>query len=172
MSLPNENIAPQFERAFIGLGSNLEPRLDYLRSAMSGLRAFGKVGPVSSIYETAPVGDVAQPDYLNAVVEIHTALGPFELVARLKDLERAIGRKERPRWHEREIDLDLVFYGDLTLNSPELSIPHSELHWRAFVLIPMAELDPYFLHPVLKKSVTELLRTTDASRVKLSPLKL
>src|SRR5665213_1564581 len=113
--------------AFIGLGSNIEPRLGYLQSAMNGLRTFGEIVKVSGVYETAPVGGVPQPDYLNAVVELRTALGPLELASRLKALERALGRTLRPRWHEREIDLDLLFYDDQVLNSTDLTVPHSDI---------------------------------------------
>ncbi|HET6400412.1 MAG TPA: 2-amino-4-hydroxy-6-hydroxymethyldihydropteridine diphosphokinase [Candidatus Kapabacteria bacterium] len=140
-------------RAFIGLGSNVEPRLGYLQSAMNGLRTLGEIVNVSSIYETEPVGGVPQPDYLNAVVELRTPLGPLELAVRLKALEAALGRTARPRWHEREIDLDLLFYGDLVMNSPELTLPHPEIPKRAFVLVPMAELHPDFIHPILKKTM-------------------
>jgi 2-amino-4-hydroxy-6-hydroxymethyldihydropteridine diphosphokinase len=143
-------------RAFIGLGSNIEPRTEYLRSAIIELRAMGDILKISSVYETAPVGGVPQADYLNAVVELRTSLGPLELVNRLKALESAIGRAARPRWHEREIDLDLLFYGDRIMSSPELTLPHPEIQNRAFVLVPMAELQPDFIHPILKKTIKDL----------------
>jgi 2-amino-4-hydroxy-6-hydroxymethyldihydropteridine diphosphokinase len=160
------------ERIFIGLGSNLEPRLDYLRAAVTRLQTIGNVIHKSSIYETAPMGDISQPDFLNAIVEIGSSLTPLELVTRLKSFEKEIGRKDRPRWHEREIDLDLLFYGDRVLQSTELTIPHPEIPRRAFVLVPMSELDPNFLHPVLNKSVSELLRDVDETTVRRSPLTL
>ena len=159
-------------RVFIGLGSNIEPRLEYMRSAVSGLRAFGEIKSISSIYETAPVGGVPQSDYLNAVVEINSALEPLELVSHLKALEITIGRIDRPRWHEREIDLDILFYGDLVFESSTLTIPHPEVFRRAFVLVPMCELDANFQHPVLKKSVSELLLSVDAPSVMATNLKL
>ncbi len=162
----NEGLSSVSTRAFIGLGSNLEPRLEYLKAAMNGLREMGKIVRISSVYETDPVGDTPQSDYLNAVVELHTEIEPMELFARLKELERTIGRKERPRWHEREIDLDLLFYGDLILGTSTLTVPHAELHRRAFVLVPLREIAPNFQHPVLKKSVTELLLNVDATGVR------
>ena len=82
---------------------------------------------MSGVYETAPVGGVPQPDFFNAVVELRTQLGPLEFANRLKALETALGRTARPRWHEREIDLDLLFYDDLMMHSPELTIPHPKL---------------------------------------------
>ncbi len=162
----NERISSEAASVFIGLGSNLEPRLEYLKAAMKGLREMGEIVRVSSIYETDPVGDTPQSDYLNAVVELQTEIDPLELFHILKKLERTVGRKERPRWHEREIDLDLLFYGDLVLDSLTLTIPHAELHRRAFVLVPMSEIAPNFMHPVLKKSVSELLLGVDTTGVR------
>ncbi|MFI5201096.1 MAG: 2-amino-4-hydroxy-6-hydroxymethyldihydropteridine diphosphokinase [Candidatus Kapaibacterium sp.] len=152
-------------RAFIGLGSNIEPRLGYLQSAVNALRTLGKIVNVSSVYETVPVGGVPQPDYLNAVVELHTHLGPLELASRLKALESALGRTARPRWHEREIDLDLLFYEDLVMSSPELTLPHPEIPKRAFVLVPMTELDPGFIHPILKRAIKDLTDEIEISGV-------
>jgi 2-amino-4-hydroxy-6-hydroxymethyldihydropteridine diphosphokinase len=166
MGISDERIISEFERVFIGLGSNLEPRLDYLKAAVHGLRTIGEMVRVSSVYETMPVGDIPQPHFLNAVAQMHTAMGPLELFTELKALEKTVGRKERPRWHEREIDLDLLFYGDLILESPMLTLPHSELYRRAFVLVPMKELDPNFIHPVWRKSISELLRAVDTSGVR------
>ncbi|HEX5315659.1 MAG TPA: 2-amino-4-hydroxy-6-hydroxymethyldihydropteridine diphosphokinase [Candidatus Kapabacteria bacterium] len=159
------NVASEMERVFIGLGSNIEPRFDYLRSAINGLRAMGDVLKISSVYETAPVGGVPQADYLNAVAELRTSLGPLELAGRLKALEAALGRAARPRWHEREIDLDLLFYDDLVMSSPELTIPHREIPHRAFVIIPMAEIDPKFVHPILQQTIQELNDEMDTSGV-------
>ncbi len=147
----------RWARSFIGLGSNIEPREGYLAAALKALKTVGEITKVASIYETTPVGGVPQPDYLNTVLELRTQLGPIELAARLKALEQALGRTSRPKWHEREIDLDLLFYGDLVLDdSPELVIPHPELVRRAFVLIPMAELDPGFMHPAIHQTMREL----------------
>ena len=171
MAIEEGNPSP-LAKVFIGLGSNIEPRLDYLKSAVSGLRTFAEIKAISSVYETAPVGGVPQSDYLNAVMEMDTALEPLELVTRLKALEQSIGRKERPRWHEREIDLDILFYGDLVFESPTLTLPHPEIFRRAFVLVPMSEIDPNFQHPALKKSVSELLRDVDAANIMATNLKL
>ncbi len=143
-------------RAFIGLGSNLEPRRAYLDLAIRELSTVGEIVRISSIYQTAPVGGIPQPDYLNAVLELRTPVGPLELAASMKTFEKKIGRISRPRWHEREVDLDLLFYDDLVLESSELTVPHPEIARRAFVLVPIAELDPMLEHPVLHKTVAEL----------------
>ncbi len=165
MNMAEMRVTPKLERVFIGLGSNIEPRLEYLKIELNGLLAVGEIARISPVYETAPVGNIPQPHFLNAVIELQTAIGPLELFIHLKNLEKTVGRKERPRWHEREIDLDLLFYGDLILESATLTVPHAELHRRAFVLVPMRDLDPDFMHPVLKKSVAELLSNVDATGV-------
>ena len=129
-------------RAFVGLGSNVGDRLRNLREALDDLDADGvRVLRWSSVYETDPVGP-PQDDFLNAVAEVDTTLEPFELLARLKETERVIGRQERGRWGPREIDLDLLLYGDQTLSEPGLQVPHRGLTWRAFVLVPLLELAP------------------------------
>ncbi len=167
-----ERISPRLSRAFIGVGSNIEPRLKFLEHAVRSLKDLGEVNRISSIYETAPVGDIPQPDYLNSVVEIKTPLGPLELARELKLLEKEIGRVERPRWHEREIDLDLLFYDDLILESPDFTIPHPEAHRRGFVLVPMNEIASDFEHPVLRKNMSDLVKSVDVTGVCKTELSL
>jgi 2-amino-4-hydroxy-6-hydroxymethyldihydropteridine diphosphokinase len=147
--------------AFIGLGSNIEPRLAYLKKAVEAIRKIGTLTGISAVFETAPVGDIPQPDYLNAVLELETLLGPLELGKELKSIEQQLGRVERPRWHEREIDLDLLFYDELILESPDYTIPHPEAHRRAFVLIPMLEIAPGYEHPVFRKTIADLVKGVD-----------
>jgi 2-amino-4-hydroxy-6-hydroxymethyldihydropteridine diphosphokinase len=159
-------------RVFIGLGSNIEPRFERLQSSIDHLREFGERISSSPVYETAPVGELAQPDFLNAVIEVHTPLGPIDLFHHLKQIEKDLGRKDRPRWHEREIDLDLLFYGDLILESSKLIVPHPESAHRAFVLMPMADLDANFVHPLSNRSVADLLSEVDVSGVRKTNLKL
>jgi 2-amino-4-hydroxy-6-hydroxymethyldihydropteridine diphosphokinase len=96
---------------------------------------------VSSVYDTDPVGP-PQPDFLNAVAEVHTSLGPRELLARLKSIESELGREPAERWGPREIDLDLLLYGDEVVESDDLRLPHPEMTGRAFVLVPLAEIAP------------------------------
>ncbi len=152
-------------RVFIALGSNIEPRVAYLQSAVRLLRTIGEVVRISPVYETEPIGEISQAKFLNAVVEITTLLGPLECLQSLKSFEKEIGRKTRPRWHEREIDFDIIFYGDLIVHSPELTIPHPEIERRAFVLVPMADLDSKFVHPVSLMTIEDLLSRVDATGV-------
>jgi 2-amino-4-hydroxy-6-hydroxymethyldihydropteridine diphosphokinase len=169
--MPEEPIV-ELARVFISLGSNLEPRSERLQAAIAALRTFGEVSKVSRVYETVPVGGVPQPEFLNAVVELDTTHGPLELLRALKEIEKKLGRQQRPRWHEREIDFDILFYEDLMLHSPELTVPHPEIQNRAFVLVPLAELDRNFVHPVLRRSVSELVQDVDTSGVRVTNLQL
>ena len=112
---------------------------------------------ISSIYQTDPVGYETQAQFLNGVAAIQTDLPPLSLLRTLKDIETAIGRQHRIRWGPREIDLDILIYGDLCLQTEKLVIPHPEMHLRRFVLAPLAEIAPDFVHPVLKETIQILL---------------
>jgi 2-amino-4-hydroxy-6-hydroxymethyldihydropteridine diphosphokinase len=147
---------------FIGLGSNLGERDTYIRRAVAELAKLPrtKLGRVSSLYDTDPVGDVAQPRFLNAVACVETELTAGELLWNLLLIEQRLGRvrSKVKKWGPRTIDLDLLFYGDLVLEEQDLTVPHPEAHLRAFVLAPLAELEPEFVHPVLGETVAAILR--------------
>jgi len=129
--------------AYIGLGSNVGDRLEYLRRALGVLEAKGiRIVGVSSVYETDPVGP-PQPDYLNAVAEVSTALAPADVVRVLKEAETEAGRVQREHWGPREIDLDLLLYGDEAIDEEGVTVPHPELTHRAFVLVPLIEIAPW-----------------------------
>lgn len=140
-------------RGYVGLGSNLGDRLGNLRRAL--LRLAGTPGVrvvrVSPVYETAPWGYTNQPSFLNAVAEVESALGPIQLATALQAAERGLGRTTTFRWGPREIDLDLLlygnFYGDRGLNRRGLAVPHPAMHERAFVLAPLADLRPDYQGP-------------------------
>jgi 2-amino-4-hydroxy-6-hydroxymethyldihydropteridine diphosphokinase len=137
-------------RAFVGLGANLGDRAVTLRSALALLEAHEgvRVAGVSSFRETDPVGFVDQPPFLNAAVEVETALSPRDLMACLLEVERVLGRERTgPRFGPRTIDLDLLVYEDLEMDEPGLTIPHPRLHERAFALEPLHELDPGLVVP-------------------------
>lgn len=128
--------------AYIGLGSNLGDRLDNLRRAVVALDSGDiSVRKVSSVYETDPVGP-PQPDFLNAVCEVETKLSAPALLKGLKSIEVGLGRKARERRGPREIDLDLLLYGNEVINDPDLKVPHQELTKRTFVLVPLLEVAP------------------------------
>jgi 2-amino-4-hydroxy-6-hydroxymethyldihydropteridine diphosphokinase len=141
---------------FLSLGSNLGNRLAHLQAALDHLRAQLTIVAVSSVYETAPVGVVDQPAFLNAAAEIETCLSPLSLLALTKEIEQQVGRRETFRWGPRAIDIDILLYNDLAVETPELSIPHAEMLHRAFVLIPLAEIAPGTWHPVSGQTIQEL----------------
>lgn len=138
----------QETRAWIGLGANLGAREAALRGALAGMAALPgtRVLRVSSLYRSAPV-DAGGPDYLNAVAEIATTLPPLALLHALQALEQAAGRERPYRNAPRTLDLDILFYGDVRLESTALTLPHPRLHERAFVLLPLAELAPERVAP-------------------------
>ena len=129
-------------QAFVGLGSNVGDRFANLRRAVSALASTEGVTVVraSSVYETDPVGEVKQPDFLNAVVEIDTSLSPRELLELFKSVEEAGGRIPRTRWGPREIDLDLLIYGQERIDEPGLQVPHPQMGKRPFVLVPLGDV--------------------------------
>ena len=131
-------------RAAIGLGSNLGNPPANLRKAIEALSRAGTVRAISRFYASKPWGKPDQPDFCNAVAVVETALGPRQLLVLLKGLEEELGRAAGERWGPRVIDLDILTYGDLTLNEPDLHIPHARLYERAFALVPLAEVDPRF----------------------------
>jgi 2-amino-4-hydroxy-6-hydroxymethyldihydropteridine diphosphokinase len=150
------------------LGSNLGNRLVNLRVALRRLQGASeklRVTRTSDVFETAPWGVVDQPYFLNACLLADCALPPRELLALLKDVEAKMGRQPSRRWGERVIDLDVLTMGELTLDSPDLRVPHAELHRRGFVLKPLAQLLPHWVHPVTRRSVAQMAADTPYEEV-------
>ncbi len=153
----------QFVKIYLGLGSNIEDRIGNLRQALSLLSQKMKVNQVSPVYDTAPVGNTEQPRFLNLVCETTTSLTPMELLTLLKGIETSMGRKSGPINSPRLIDIDILFYNDRIINTTKLTIPHSRLTERAFVLVPLADIAPNLLHPVNGKSIKQLLGVLQTS---------
>ena len=151
---------------FLALGTNLGDRPANLRAAIAALPPSIVVRQSSPVYETPPWGLTDQPAFLNMVVKAETRLEPAALLAYLKRIEQELGRTPTVRWGPRLIDMDILFYDDLILNTPGLAIPHPRLQERAFVLIPLADIAPDLRHPVLGKTVAEMLAECDTSAIK------
>jgi|SRR5271157_309933 len=146
---------------YLALGTNLGDRPDNLRAAIKAMSLEIKVIAESKVYDTPPWGYEDQPAFLNMAVKCETALEAESLLKRLKQLEVQLGREQSFRWGPRLIDIDILFYDDLILESESLIIPHPRLYERAFVLVPLADIAPDFIHPVLKKTIKELLAGTN-----------
>jgi 2-amino-4-hydroxy-6-hydroxymethyldihydropteridine diphosphokinase len=150
---------------YLALGTNLGDRQANLSRAKQLLLPHIQVLRESSIYETDPWGYTDQPAFLNKVISVQTRFNPFVLLWQLKRIERKMGREKTFRNGPRVIDLDILFYGQRVIDKFYLQIPHPRLHERAFVLIPLAEIAPDFVHPVLNKSVITLLSGVDPKGV-------
>lgn len=146
-------------RIYLGLGSNKGDRLGSLIKAVEKINDSPNcdVNKVSAVYESRPFGNVEQPDFLNAVIEISTEYSPEELIGFIKMIETKIGRTGvDKKWGPREIDIDILFYNQLIYNEKNLVIPHTEILKRDFVILPLIEIAPGFIHPVINKRLMEI----------------
>lgn len=144
---------------YIGLGSNMGNRSDYLRNGLAQIEDLDeiRVEKISSIYETEPVGYLNQEKFLNCVVQLKTSMPPLRLLAAVKEIEKKQNRRQKARWGPRTLDLDILFYGSFRMNLPELTIPHPEAHKRRFVMVPLCEISPDFKPFAGTKTISQLL---------------
>ena len=144
--------------AYVALGSNLGDKADNLRRALALLAERGvEVVRVSSFICTEPYGVTDQPQFLNGVCQVRTSLAPLELLHTLLAIEQEMGRVRLRHWGERNIDLDLLLYEDVVMDTPELKLPHPDMQNRDFVLLPLDEIAPEIIHPTLQKTIHELV---------------
>ena len=148
-----------YNKVYLLLGSNMGARLQLLETAIKNInQRIGEVVEKSSIYETAAWGKTDQPGFLNIAIAVNTLLSPLEVLTRALDIESQLGRIREEKWGARLIDIDIIFYGNVIVNIPDqLQIPHPEMHKRKFVLEPLVEIAPDLQHPILNKSLSELL---------------
>jgi 2-amino-4-hydroxy-6-hydroxymethyldihydropteridine diphosphokinase len=150
------------------IGANLGDRLISMKRAISLLSESITDLQCSSVYETEPVGYNNQPVFLNCAICGYTDKSPEHHIEICKSIEYTIGRQSRPKWHEREIDIDIVLFEDCILDSEDIAIPHPRMHLRAFVLQPLSDISPDRIHPVLKKNIKQLLsECTDTAEIKV-----
>jgi 2-amino-4-hydroxy-6-hydroxymethyldihydropteridine diphosphokinase len=152
-------------QVYLALGTNLGDRRANLQSAIAALPPDVHVENVSQVYETPPWGYLDQPAFLNQVLETATDLPPLELLEYIKRLESELGRTPNFRYGPRLIDLDIIFYDDLVIDYASLVIPHPRLAERAFVLVPLLDLAPDFIHPLLGESIESLAQRVDCTGV-------
>lgn len=146
-------------KVFIAIGSNIGDRRKNIETALKKIEESGlNIIKKSSIIETEPYGYKDQDKFLNGVVLVETDLNPFELLELLLNIEKEMGRERKIKWGPRNIDLDIIFYDDLVIDTENLKIPHPDAHNRTFVMGPISEIAPDFVHPVLKKKVKEIYK--------------
>ncbi len=145
-------------RVYLLLGSNEGDRLGWMQQSIDQINeACGKVVARSQVYETAAWGLEEQPDFLNMAIAVDTDLAPIAILKAVNAIEHNLGRQRTLKWGQRTLDIDILFYGDHIISLPELTVPHPHMQLRRFALVPLAEIAPKLVHPVLNKTVEELL---------------
>lgn len=163
IGLPLDSVAVKIKRSrarvYLSIGSNLGEKSEYLDFAVKSIEENEAciLRKVSDYYETVPVGDVEQDNFLNACIALDTVLSPHELLDFVNSVESKAGRTREIHWGPRTLDIDILLYDDRVIHDERLTIPHREMHWRKFVLEPLVEIAPYAYHPVMNEYAVNLL---------------
>lgn len=152
------------DQVYISIGSNLGDRIYYCKKAIDEIAGLATIVKLSSLFETEPVDKEDQPKFINSVAEIDTDLSPHELLMKLNLIEEKLGRVRHEKWSPRTIDLDIIFYGDQVIKDDNLVIPHERAHLRRFVLQPLCEIAPEFIHPKFNLTATELVKKCEDNK--------
>lgn len=148
------------------IGGNIGDRLSLISQAKQLLNEkIGKVGLISSVYETEAWGGVSKGNYLNQIVTLESELSAEEVLDKALQIEKALGRQRDIKWGNRTMDIDILYDGDQIIDTPHLKIPHPYLHLRRFVLVPLVEIAPDFIHPILKSTSTLLLENCEDNSI-------
>ncbi|HJM16680.1 MAG TPA: 2-amino-4-hydroxy-6-hydroxymethyldihydropteridine diphosphokinase, partial [Flavobacteriales bacterium] len=143
---------------YIQLGSNIGERESFITKSMYKVEDdIGKIITASSIFETTAWGNENQNNFLNSVIEIKTPFDAFTILQKSQEIENNLGRERSDKWGERTIDIDILFYNNKIINTKELTVPHPLIQKRKFVLVPLSEIAPNYIHPILKKNISTLL---------------
>lgn len=146
------------KKIYLLLGSNIGNRIKNIDKAKQLIESkIGKISKQSNLYETEPWGEKEQEDFLNQAIEVESKLKPKALMKQIAELEQLIGREETYKWGPREIDIDVLFYGDEMISEVDITIPHPFIHERLFTLIPLKDICPQKVHPIFGATVTELI---------------
>ena len=145
-------------KTYLLLGSNMGNREAFLSKALTEIDTkIGKISKKSKIYQTEPWGEKEQEDFLNIAVEVETKLKPKKILEKIHEIEKLLDREETYKWGPREIDIDILFYGEEMISEVDLTIPHPFIHERKFTLIPLAEIAPELYHPIMGANIMDLL---------------
>lgn len=154
------------KNAILSIGSNLGNRIEFLKSSIKNIRLLANttITNVSDVYETEPIGVSKQSNYLNCIVYLKTDLSPYDLLTEINESETMYKRERRIKWGPRTLDIDVIDYDNKIVNTEQLTLPHPRMHKRRFVLLPMTEINPDYIHPLYKISLFTMLKKTEKQK--------
>jgi 2-amino-4-hydroxy-6-hydroxymethyldihydropteridine diphosphokinase len=150
---------------YLSIGTNLGNKIENLKNAISRLSSIVTINSISSVYETEPLNVQKQDNFLNIAIEVQTNFSPLELIEKLKKIESEMGRVLSESNKPRIIDIDIIFYNSIILDEVRIQVPHPRAHKRAFVIFPIMDLNPAFVHPILNKSLMEISKNLSNQRI-------